>query len=415
MTAPDASSAVDGGRDHWLAIAEEEFVPATSGGRVESLNLLTAAAAAGVRLHVIVPGMGDEASAAAHGVALPGHLLEGIPRATTWRSHLSLQPYVFRSRPLPRGFLRHVKELHAEDPFDVVLAASFRVAHLGQALANAIDVPLVIRPLNGESAYFEQLSHGSSFPRSLAYRAEAYKLRRAESNIHSAVDVALFADISQSDAEWRAALTRRPVIHVPPFVDTARNGAPVDRRQHDGQVSSTLLFLGALDFPNNVAGVRWFVERCWPDLRTREDAVALHIVGRRAPSRLVDELVACGARVTSNAPEVGSLLSEADVFVNPMQRGSGVNIKMVEAMQAGLPIVSTTVGARGLSWRDGQHLLIADTPEQFTAAVGRLVDDRELRQRIGSAAQEFVRDELDGLRHIGRMTSLTRQVCDDQG
>lgn len=408
MTATATHLATEGDGDHWLAIAEEGFVPATSGGRVESLNLLKAAAAAGVRLYVIVPDLTDEASTSAHRVALPGQLLEGIPRVMTWRSHISFQPYVFRSRPLPPGFLERVRQLHAEDPFDVILAVSFRVAHLGLALTNAINVPLVIRAHNRESAYFEQLAQSSPFPRSVAYRVEAYKLRRAESRIHSAVGVALFADISQSDAQWRAGRTRTPVIHVPPFLDTARNLEPFDGRQRNGEPSCTLLFLGALDLPNNVAGIRWFIQRCWPRLRTREGAISLHVVGRRAPSRLVDELVASGARVTNNAPEVVSLLREADVFINPVQRGSGVNIKMIEAMQAGLPVVSTTIGARGLSWRDGEHLLLADSPEHFTTAVGRLLDDSELRHRIGSAAREFVLDDLVGLRHISRLKGLTR-------
>ncbi len=406
--AADLSSAVDDSRDHWLAVAEEEFVPTTSGGRVESLNLLKAAAAAGVRLHVIVPDMGDEVSVHAHQAALPGHRLEGIPRATTWRSHLSLHPYIFQSRRLPPGFLGGVRQLHAEDPFDAVLAGSFRVAQMGLALASAIDVPLVIRPHNRESNYFTQLAQDSSFPRNVAYRVEAYKLRWAEYRIHSAAGVALFADISQSDAQWRAVRTRTPVIHVPPFVDTAKSARPVDGRQRSRAESCTLLFLGALDHPINVAGVRWFVQRCWPTLRRRESAVLLHIVGRHAPSRLVVELQASGAQVTTDAPEVGSLLREADIFINPVQRGSGVNIKMVEAMQAGLPIVSTTLGARGLEWRDGQHLLIADSHEHFTSAVGRLLDDSELRQRIGSAAQAFVQDELVGLRHISRIRNLTR-------
>ncbi len=383
-------------------------MPATSGGRVESLNMLKAAAAAGVRLHVIIPDLTDEARSSAHRLALPGQRLEGIPRAMSWRSHLSLQPYVFRSRPLPHGLLSRVGQLHTEDPFDVVVAVSFRVAHLGLALANEIGVPLVIRPFNTESTYFEQLARSSSFLRSVAYRVEAYKLRRAESRIHSAVGVALFADISQSDAQWRAGRTRTPVIHVPPFVDTSTKVEPIDRRQRDGGPSCTLLFLGSLDLPNNVEGIRWFMKRCWPQLRDGEGAIALHVVGRRAPSGLADELVADGARVTTDAPEVVSLLREADIFINPVQRGSGVNIKVVEAMEAGLPVVSTTIGARGLSWRDGKHLLLADSPEDFTSTVGQLLDDCELRQRIGSAARAFVLDELGGLRHISRIRDLTR-------
>ena len=394
----------DGSGHRWLAIAEEAFVPADAGGRVESLNLLRAAHAAGLLGRVLVPGT-DDTELAAHRAALPGVDVVGIPRRTGWRSHLSTTPYLFASRPMPAGLVGSVRAEHRGGAgFTAVLAVSFRVAHLAVELAEALDVPAVVRPHNVESAYFAQLARSSRFPRDLPYAAEAWKLRRAEAAVHASPRVAVFAEIADEEVATRAALTATPVIHVPPFLPPQRETARVHRAEPGG----TVLFLGALDNANNSAGIGWFAEHCWPGLRSSgvgAPAVALHVVGRRAPAPLVDELRAAGADVTVDAPEVASHLAAADVFVNPVRHGAGINIKMIEAMAAGLPVVSTAVGARGLHWRDGEHLLVADGPTAFRAAVQGLLDDPARRAELAEAGRRFVTGELDGARQIGRLVT----------
>lgn len=382
----------------WLAIAEEAFVPADAGGRVESLNLLRAADAAGVLGRVLVPGVDDD-GLAAHRAALPGVDLVAIPRRTGPLSHLSTAPYLFASRPMPAGLVDAVRG----QGFTAVLAVSFRVAHLAVRLADALDVPALVRPHNVESAYFAQLARSSRFPRDLPYAAEAWKLRRAEAVVHASPRIAVFAEIAEEEAAVRAALTDTPVIHVPPFLppreDTSQQGTA---RVHGTEPGGTVLFLGALDNANNSGGISWFTERCWPGLRA--PGVVLHVVGRRAPAPLVAELTAAGAQVTVDAPEVASHLAAADVFVNPVQHGAGINIKMIEAMAAGLPVVSTTVGARGLHWRDGEHLLVADEPAAFRAAVRRLLDEPARRADLAEAGRRFVTGELDPVAQFSRLT-----------
>ncbi|MEP6562994.1 MAG: glycosyltransferase family 4 protein, partial [Nakamurella sp.] len=367
--------------------------------RFESLNMLKAAVAAGIKLHVIVPGMILPASVAAHQAALPGTPLESIARRTGWRSNASLTPFIFASRPLTSDLRARIGRLHAADPFTAVLAVSFRVVVLGTTLAGDLGIPLIVRPHNVESEYFSQLAASSVFPRNIPYRAEAWKLRRAERAIHQSPGINLFADIGERDAQWRAGKTTTRVIHVPPFIDLPPNA----ERPAPGGVGRTVFFLGALDNSNNVDGIRWFVESCWPELRRQVPDLDLHVVGRRAPTALVNELHAAGVRVTVDAPEVGSLLAAADIFINPVRRGAGVNIKMIEAMSAALPVVSTTTGARGMSWRDGEQLLVADTPVEFSAAVRKLLDDADERARLGAAGRRFVAAELDGVRQINRM------------
>lgn len=382
----------------WLAIAEEAFVPADSGGRVESLNLLRAATAAGIALHVLVPGIGPD-ELPAHRAALPGAVVEAVSRRTGPLSHLRLTPYLFASRPMPAGLADRMRP----EGFTAVLAVSFRTAHLAVALAEALDVPAVVRPHNVESAYFAQLADGLGFPRNLPHRAEAWKLRRAEAAVHASPRVALFAEIAEEEVAARSALTRTPVVHVPPFLPPLAAAAPAERATS----GDTVLFLGALDNGNNADAARWLAAELGPALRAVRPATDLHVVGRRAPEALRRELAAAGVRATYDAPEVGSHLAAADVFVNPVRHGAGVNIKMVEAMAAGLPVVTTPVGARGLHWRDGEHLVVAEGVTGFRDAVAGLLDDPARRSALAKAGRAFV----EGLDGVGRLRRLAADLA----
>lgn len=394
----------------WLVVVEEAFVPADAGGRVESLNLLRAAAAAGVALTVVVPGVLDPAAQDAHRAALPpGTVLHFVPRREGAAALLSRQPYVFASRPVPSALVVRVADDHDRTPWDAVVAVSFRSAPTALVLARALRLPVLVRSYNIESDYFDALAGSTSLPRSVMYRWEAAKLRRAERRLHQDPSIVAFAEIGEKDAEARRRRTDRPVLFVPPFVGDRRT---VDRFTADPAADGrrpVLLFLGSLDFANNIEGIRWFAQRVWPTVRaatTRTGSPArFQVAGRRASAALVQELEAVGAEVMVDVPDVAPVLAGADVFINPVLAGAGVNIKMVEAMAASLPVVSTAVGARGLPWRDGEHLLIADQEQAFAAAVSGLLVDPAGRDRLARAGRRFIGEELDGGRQIDRLRS----------
>ena len=391
-------------RERWLALAEESFVPPDSGGRVETLNFLRGLTTHGILLHVVVPGVAPHEEER-HRKALPGVPLTFLPRRTGAGAHLSSEPYVFASRPLSATAVKELSAAHAKQRFDAIVAVTFRTAALGVELARRLGLPLLIRPHNVESAYFERLARTTGGLRELAYRVEAAKLRRAEAAIHRSMRVTAFADLAYEDAQWRRSRTARPVVHIPPFLPQ-RSLRNLERRP-DGE---TVLFLGSLDNAHNLDGLQWLLATAWPDVLERRPSTRLHVVGRRPPHALVETLANVpNATLTADAPDLGPHLARATVFVNPTRQGAGINIKMIDAMAAGLPVVSTATGSRGLPWAAGHHLLVADDPAEFTAAVVTLLTDQTACDELAAAGRAFVLAELETDRLVERLRFVMAQ------
>jgi len=96
--------------------------------------------------------------------------------------------------------------------------------------------------------------------------------------------------------------------------------------------------------------------------------------------------------VTGFVPDLNPALNQSAVFVAPLRFAAGVQNKVLEAMAAGRPVVTTSLVNQGLGAQPGRDLLTADTPEEFSTAILNLLQDKALRYRIGLAGRQFVKD-----------------------
>ena len=292
-----------------------------------------------------------------------------------------------------------------EAPFvpDAILSVHFRVAHLGAELAKRAGVPHLVRGHNIDSEYYKLQARGAGGARSIGYAWESRKLLAFERHIQSSPHVTSIADISLEDHQRRRREAAVSTIHIPPFLTPI----PVTEGPTAASGKDGLLFVGGFDTPTNTEGLRWFFKAVWPMVRVRYPQARIDVVGRR-PSRAflswLQEQPAVDVHV--DVPSITDYLKPDLIFVNPMLAGSGINIKIVEAMAAGLPVVSTAVGARGLDWRDGEHLVIANDPQDFSNSLALLLADPARRRELGEAGQRFVTETMDW----GRLMSLMQSA-----
>ena len=177
-------------------------------------------------------------------------------------------------------------------------------------------------------------------------------------------------------------------------IDTARY-----EFRADGREPFTLLFLGSFRHTPNQEALTWFVERVLPKVLAEEPRARVMVVGSEPPPR--DSFRHGDAvELVGFVEDVREPLARYALFLCPILSGSGVRVKLLEAFAAGIPVVSTRLGAEGLAGRDGEICALADEPEDFARHVIRL-----LRNPAEAAAMaERARRDVVATRDMRRMT-----------
>lgn len=141
-------------------------------------------------------------------------------------------------------------------------------------------------------------------------------------------------------------------------------------------------FVGAMDYTANIDAVTHFASQIWPLIRELVPELSFTIVGRNPAPAVTALRGQPGIEVSGTVADVRPYYRGAFVVVVPLRLGSGTRLKILETMAAGVPVVSTTLGAEGLEAKPGEEILIADTAEDTAEAIVRLRRTPELRQAL---------------------------------
>ncbi|MBV8731305.1 MAG: glycosyltransferase [Acidobacteriia bacterium] len=155
-----------------------------------------------------------------------------------------------------------------------------------------------------------------------------------------------------------------------------------------------IVFSGNLEYHPNISAVRFFRQHVWPRVRERWPALVWRVLGRNPMA--VERWTQGDPRieVAGAVEDAISELARAEVAIVPLLAGSGTRLKILEAWAAGLPVVSTTLGAEGFPVRDGNHLLLADTAEAFAEAISRLLRDPDLGRELAAEGRALLEREF---------------------
>jgi glycosyltransferase involved in cell wall biosynthesis len=171
-------------------------------------------------------------------------------------------------------------------------------------------------------------------------------------------------------------------------------GVDIQSEQY-GKAGKNILFAGTLSWQPNEEGLAWFLKHVRPYM---DQDMRVDIVGGNPPAALcaLSEEDGCEVRWHGRVPSVTPFYQQTAVFVAPLLSGSGIKIKILNALGHGLPVVTTSVGIEGFPQGWGDAIQVADTPEQFAAAIHRLVADRDLWERARGAAQPYISKYFSG-------------------
>lgn len=380
--------------NHVLLIAEEQLFPTHHGGLLATRNEIEAMRAAGFDVTVVVPYIGEiSPEQVTKHEAVLGNVLfvrqRGKLRATLTNP---LLPYV-SSRRLPgRTELKQLLRRLADVPKPVaVVAVHEYTLPLAQRILADTSVPLVLRSQNDEVVYLSGLARSARrLRRKALLHADVLRLRLAHRRMLRHVQ--LVALISPHDEPAFARLGAHTVLLPPTLSSGTRDPSRVPLFEDR---SERLVFVGALDVPHTADGILWFAREVLPKIRAVRPETELEVIGRGADSRLIASLSGiAGVLVTGEVGALEPYFDAARVFVNPIFEGSGVNMKMGPPLAAGVPVVTTSFGLRGL---DALAAVTptADEPQDLAALCLQLLGDGDEWAKSSAAALEVMRAEYD--------------------
>jgi len=313
------------------------------------------------------------------------------------RSYVRALFGMLRGRPLQVGYYssprmaRKVAEVIEEFRPDIVYSHTIRMAPYLQddPRPKVLAMQISMRLNYGRLARFHK-----SRLRRLVYRVESWWAGRYEPKIARRFDRCLL--ISEHDV---AALgsPRPPNILINPhgvdfrFFSSTGPGA---------EEAGELVFTGNMAYPPNADAVQWFASDILPLVQNEVPGARLTVVGADPLPEVVALASDPSVEVTGRVPDLRPYLDRAQVAIDPLRVGAGLQNKMLEGMSMGVPMVVTAVANEGIGAEPGQHFLKADTPEDIAAAIVALLGDESLRTTMGAAARKFIVEQWSWEKHF---------------
>lgn len=241
---------------------------------------------------------------------------------------------------------------------------------------------------------------------SLLLGMEASRMERWEKNACTLLDLV----VTHSDKDKQLLESLEPtarVMAIDPWSD------PLNCHADAAREHGSIIFWGAMDRPENSDAVRWIVKEILPAIRRDVPRAKLYIAGSKG-ERLAPEF---GSRadivITGFVEDIGSLMARMEIALLPLRLGAGIKVKTMECMAAGLPIVTTSVGAEGIGGLNGTHYLVAEDADTIAQHAVRLLRNTAAAREMGGRAAEFIAQTRDFTARMKRIEdALTRAVAE---
>ncbi len=195
-----------------------------------------------------------------------------------------------------------------------------------------------------------------------------------------------------------------PVIDIPFGIN------PEKYANSSGAIEVPSLFsLGSMNWIPNQEGVRWFLKEVWPDVHNQFPDLKYFLAGRAMPEWMLS-LKLPNVVVLGEVEDSRNFLASQAIMIVPLFSGSGIRVKIIEGMAAGKTIISTSIGAEGISYTHRENILIADAPCEFFEMISICVTNNNVCVKIGNKARSLIETKYNTNFLIQKLIAFYQQL-----
>lgn len=281
-----------------------------------------------------------------------------------------------------------IQTLAAED-FDFIHLESLFMTPYIATIRRHSKGKIVLRSHNLEYIIWERLAEVSKNKAKKAYlNLLSRQLKKYEISVINQVDG--IAAISNEDAKkYLGFKCYKPIVNIPFGINLEKYKPEPEKSEFP-----SLFHIGAMDWTPNIEGISWFIKNVWNQIRMELPDIKLYLAGRKMPEDLIkyppDHIEVLGEVESAN-----SFMNSKAIMVVPLLTAGGMRVKIIEAMALGKVVIATRIGAEGIDYIPGEHLIIANTPAEFTNEIVALIKDKKRVDQIGLNARKLIEDKYD--------------------
>ncbi len=275
-----------------------------------------------------------------------------------------------------------LKELLSKESFDIIQLESIFLKDYLPLIRKFSQAKVVLRAPNVEFVIWQRLAQIEKNPIKRFYLSIlAKRLRKEEVAALNSFD-AIYTVTERDMQLMRSLGATVKMTFIPTGVDVNKDLTT----DFDAVEYPSVFHLGALDWSPNIEGVKWMLNQVWPSLHGRFPKLKFYIAGRRPPQWL-QELKEDGVVVVGEVEDAGAFIKSKAIMPVPLFSGSGMRVKIIEAMMLQKAVVSTGIGIEGIIHENGENVLIANDATAFIDSIALLVENKDLYRRIAINAK----------------------------
>ena len=284
----------------------------------------------------------------------------------------------------------YLSTLLKKQDFDIVIIDSVYMKDYIPLIRKNSKAKIVLRSPNIEHKIWERMAEtATSFFKKRYLKILAKRLKREEIQACHAVD-GIFT-VSAVDKKYFIEMgIEKPIEVIPTGIDMMKLST------EETAIPETIDFfhIGAMDWMPNIEAVDFLLQKIWPNIIAEFPELKLYLAGRNCPKELLNHQQQA-VEILGEVDDAAAFFNEHAVMLVPLLSGSGQRVKIIEAMSMGKVLITTTIGLEGIDAVNGEHLLIADTPEAFLDAARQLITDKSLYAKLSKNAKSFANEFYD--------------------